>query len=129
MSEEPTKACVRVLKFENKVKYVFFYPVFKFFKYFSLFVDWIVQFINWCIVRAIIRWFGLIVLAGIICEMFIALNTKPVYINGALDATPVAIAMICLLALVIVGWIVLHCWIGLPRKEEEILTEYHKWLE
>ena len=49
MSDEPTKACIRVLKFENKVKYILFYPVSKFFKYTFKFIDWVVQFINWCI--------------------------------------------------------------------------------
>ena len=127
MSEEPTKACVMVLRFENKMKYVLLYPVMKFFKYFSKFIDWVVQFINWCIVRAVIRWVGLLAIVGILYEMSIALSGKPQYINGALDGTPMAITMLCCFALVITGWIVLHCWIGIPRKEREILTEYHKW--
>lgn len=129
MSDEPTKACVMVLRFENKMKYVLLYPVMKFFKYLSKFIDWFVQFINWCIVRAIVRWVGLIALAWIIYVMCNAINTKPTYINGALDGTPVAITMMCCFALVIVGWIVLHCWIGIPRKEKAILTEYYTWFE
>jgi hypothetical protein len=124
---EPTKACVRVLKFENKVKYVLLYPFIKFLKFFSRFIDWLVQFINWCIVRAIVRWTGLPVIVWILYEMVVALSTKPSYINGAYDGTPFAIVIMCIIALVFIGGIVLSCWVEVPREEREILTEYLKW--
>jgi len=127
MSDEPTKACVMVLRFENKVKYVLLYPFVKIFKYLARFIDWLVQFINWCIVRAIVRWIGLPVLAGIVYEMFVALSMKPAYINGAIDGTPVVIVMSCIILLVFIGGVVLACWVEVPRKEREILTEYLKW--
>jgi hypothetical protein len=128
MSEqEPTKACIRVLKFENKVKYVLLYPFVKFLQYFSRFIDWLVQFINWCIVRAVVRWVGLPVIVGIGYEMWIALTIKPTYINGAYDQTPFAIIFMCCVALVVVGGVVLSCWVEVPQKEKEILTEYLKW--
>jgi hypothetical protein len=128
IEEEPTKACIRVLKFENKVKYVLFYPFIKISKYFVRFIDWIFQFINWCIVRAIVRWIGPFVLAGVFYGMGKALSMKPEYINGAIDGTPFVLVMAYCFAIVVIGAGVLVCWIEIPEKEKVILTEYYKWL-
>ena len=127
MSDEPTKACIRVLKFENKVKYVLFYPFVKIFKYLARFIDWLVQFINWCIVRAIVRWVGLPILVGLVYEMYTALTMKPTYINGAMDETPFVIIISCIILLVFIGGVVLACWVEVPRNEREVLTEYLNW--
>ena len=81
---EPTKACIRILKFENKVKYVLMYPFVKFGKYFYKFVGWLIQFINWCIVRAILRWVGLPVTAGILYKIWLTLSVE---IASAVDDT------------------------------------------
>jgi hypothetical protein len=78
-------------------------------------------------VRAIVRWAGLPVVAIIAYEMWLALITKPSYINGAYDETPFVIILMCCVALVVVGGAVLSCWVEVPAKEREILTEYLKW--
>lgn len=127
MSEEPTKACIRVLKLENKVKYVLVYPVIKFLQYLSRFINWLIQFINWCIVRAIMRWAGLFIIAGLLYEMTVALSMKPVYINGALDETPFVIFVSCIILLVFIGGVVLASWVEVPENERKILTEYKSW--
>ena len=38
-------------------------------------------------------------------------------------------APVWVIILVIVGGTVISCWIEVPRKERDILTEYYKWFE
>jgi hypothetical protein len=125
MNDEPTKACVRVLRVENKIISLFRWIVSGLIKI-SIAVmgaigkifDYIFDYINWCIVRAFVRWFGLVIF-GYLLYYFITWTGNLPYS----DRGEVGFVKFLALALLLVGiaFVVIECWINIPEQEKAIL--------
>jgi hypothetical protein len=116
MMAEPTKSCVRVLKFESAVRYyikkflllLLFIPI--------AFCNFIDKYLNWCIIRAVVRWFGLpvsIIIITVLMNGDVKNNTDMVFI------------LVVILSVILT--FTLACWVEVPEREKEILKSYQGW--
>lgn len=112
---DPTKACIRVLRLEAKLRYILWYPCNKLFKLF----EFLFQYINWCIVRSAFRWIGpvLLIYLGYIVREFVGDNPEPsqtsfIFVGGLIGA------------MVFVGCFVLISWVEVPYKEKEVINNH-----
>lgn len=119
---EPTKACVRVLRTENAMlrglKWFINIPIRILSKCFAI-LERLCQYINWCIVRAIIRWAGF-PFTGYIAYYFVIVrlagtlgDTDPKVGFGEFFGWSVLLAIMLTITLI--------CWFEVPDKEKAIL--------
>lgn len=119
---EPTKACVRVLRIENKflrfVKWVVNFPIKILIFVFNL-IDKLLQYINWCIVRAITRWVGF-PLTGYVLYYFVI---RIVETNGTLEVMSFPEFFVYIMLISVLGGGGIMSWLEIPDKEKNILYE------
>lgn len=117
MSDEPTKACVRVLKLESAwislLKFIVITIPFKIGHAAFEVMKFFMTFINMCIVRSIMRWVGFPI-AAYLMYLFILTNVK----------TDFALCMGYFAASVTIGFVAFFCWAEIPYKEQKILFKY-----
>lgn len=115
---EPTKSCVRVLKFESVVRYyikkflllVLFIPV--------MFFNFIIKYLNWCIIRAFGRWFG----------FPIAVIAASMLFNEANNGDEMGVRVFVLICIISIAFVLaISCWVEVPEREKEILKSYQGW--
>jgi len=117
MMAEPTKLCKRVLRFESAVRYYI-----KKFLLLLLFIpmmvcNFIEKYLNWCIIRAVVRWFGFPV-SFIIIMMLMK--------NGDIkNNTDTVFTLVVILSIILT--FTLACWVEVPEREKEILRSYQGW--
>ncbi len=115
---EPTKACVRVLKIENIVfrifKFILWTIPYKILNRFVKLLDWVCKFINWCIVRAIVRWVGFPI-SGYVIYYFVMIRLVP------MDnmSFPEFFGWCTVIAVMVIATV--ECWTDIPDKEKDIL--------
>jgi hypothetical protein len=119
MSDEPTKACVRVLRFEAKVRYALWYP---FDKFFSL-LAFLCQYINWCIVRAAFRWLGILLTVLLIYYFVDIMINNPHPTSDVVNLVGVGmfITLFC-------GFFTFMSWVGVPYDEQRVIDDHIKEL-
>jgi hypothetical protein len=112
---EPTKACVRVLRLEAKFRYVLWYP---FDKILGL-LDFLFQYVNWCIVRACVRWFGLVftVLVGYLVIVTMCNNPNP-------SSDIVNMVGIGMFITLFSGFFTFMSWVGIPYDERRVIEDH-----
>jgi hypothetical protein len=118
MMVEPTKSCVRVLRFESALRYyikkilliLIFIPM--------MVCNFIEKYLNWCIIRAFGRWFG----------FPIAFIAAYILFSGASESNNMdgrVFTLVCIIAAAFV--LTIACWVEVPEREREILKSYHGW--
>lgn len=110
-----TKACVRMLKFERVIREIIKFP----FKLLFVVLEKLFGWINWCVIRSVLRLFGIPLLIGgliILCTM---MNKYGFYDPwSAIDAL---IILGDLIAMVVVLCGCIYSWDYITTKEQEIL--------
>lgn len=120
MSEEPTKACVVVLRTEAKIRYLAFYPIRLIIKLF----DFCSQYINWCIVRSMMRIFGFPITVAL---AFYTLKTM--IDNPHPDNYIINLVGGCLVMVFILFILTAICWISTPYRERNVIESHLSELE
>lgn len=123
---EPTKACVRVLRLEAKFRYVLWYPFNKLGKLFWILfesLEFLLQYVNWCIVRAVFRWIGPVLTVVAVYTVLNIMDDNP---------HPSQILMLLVVGgmatISFIGFITLVSWLNIPYKESEIINGHFKEL-
>ena len=119
MGDEPTKACVRILTIEGMVRYYFCHSIDLIFTKFIDFIVWIYGLVNWCIARALARWFGIPILA---CWVYW-------FLNAPKENMSFEFFTINIIPMAVLGCFILVSWFEIPRKEREILNRYSEYKE
>jgi hypothetical protein len=114
---EPTKACVRVLRIENIViralKFILWTIPYKILNRFEKVLKWVCKFVNWCIVRAIIRWVGFPISS---CVIYYFVMVRLATLDVSFPEFFGWCSVIAVMLMVSVG-----CWTDIPEKEKDIL--------
>jgi hypothetical protein len=111
MTSEPTKACVVMLKFEHKVWAIVAYPL----KFIVACINFILQFINWCILGSLLRLFGIPL--SVYCILKLIDEVSVIGANSPLNGT--GIIYIFLIAISITGFIA--SWTDMPDNQKKIV--------
>jgi hypothetical protein len=113
MNDEPTKACVRVLRIESMMRYYIKKGIEKIGNTFEFLIDYV----NWCIVRAFMRWVGPPV--AVYTFYLGVINTN--YHNG-ISGSLFLLFMISTLS----GIFAVFSWMYIPYSEKQILNSYQR---
>jgi len=119
MSDEPTKACVRILTIESVVRYYFWHSLEIIIKKCINAISWAFGLINWCIARALARWFGVPILA---CWLYW-------FLNASKEAMSFEFFTINIIPMAALGCFILVAWFEVPYKERKILNSYSEYKE
>lgn len=123
MSEqEPTKACIRVLKTESIVRYYIWHTLDIMITKFVDCIVWVFNLVNWCIARALARWFGLPLL---IYWLYWFLNSS----EYNMDNMSFEFFGTNMILMAILGCFILVSWFEVPYKERKILNSYSDYKE
>jgi hypothetical protein len=107
---EPTKACIVMLKFEHKVWKIIKYPL----KFIEVCINFILQFVNWCIVGSLLRLFG------IPLTVYFSWKLRSFLQLYSMNADPIiGFVYIVLIAFSFVGFIA--SWAEMPDNQKRIV--------
>jgi len=119
MSDEPTKACVRVLTFEGMIRYYIWHALDIVLTKLIDGVVWVICLVNWCIARALARWFGIPVL----------IYWTYWFLSAPEDTMSFEFFTINIIPMAVLGCFILVSWVEVPRKERAILDRYSDYKE